>query len=53
MPSKSCEHDTIPTTLLEKVLKHHLPSIAEIVNLLLDTWKILSKMEIHSGVATY
>ena len=45
MPSKSCELDILPTTLLKKVLKHCLPSIAKIVNLSLiagdfcDNWK--------------
>ena len=45
MPSKSCKLNILPTTLLKKVLKHCLPSIAKIVNLSLvtgdfcDNWK--------------
>ena len=37
MPSKSHELGSIPTTFLNNVLKHCLPSIAKIVNLILDT----------------
>ena len=45
MPTKSCEIDTITTKLLQKVLKHCMPTLTKIINLSLnmgesqDGWK--------------
>ena len=43
MPSKSSKLDTIPTTFLNIVLKHCLPSIAKTVNLSLVTEEFCNK----------
>ena len=45
MPSKSCKLDTIPTTLLKKVVKHCLPSITKVANLLLDTGAFCKRLK--------